>query len=285
MSKYKFYFLIILLLFPVVSWIIVFTCMFLGREFISDIYIFIATVLALSLLICFTLFMLALRKLSSEIMLSREVKLLEQHARIDRLQNKELESLNREAEEKYISFIQSLLELKTLIENQKYEAARSRIRDLNFSTAKKGDNVYCSDFFINTILQIKMEEAKEHGIRTEYRIVLPPLKDNSRLNYLELSSLFFNLLDNGIESCISSGNHTPFLSLEITCHKKILRIHMENTKDSMIQFDGSTTKDEKESHGFGLKIIEEIVHEHQGVCQWTDKGDIFDSVLLINYTK
>ena len=63
------------------------------------------------------------------------------------------------------------------------------------------------------------------------------------------------------------------------------RIHMENTKDSVIQFDGSTTKDEKESHGFGLKIIEEIVHEHHGICQWTDKGDIFDSILLINYTK
>lgn len=285
MSKYRFYFLIILLLFPIVCWISVISCMLFGWEFISDIYIFIAMALALSLLICFTLFILALRKLSSELLLSREVKLLEQHTRIDELQNKELESLNRDAEERYSCFIRNLLELKTLLKRRNYDTAKIRIRELNLSTAEKGSDVYCSDFFVNTILQIKMGEAKEHGIHTDCRVTLPPFRDNSSLNYLELSSLFFNLLDNGIESCISSGSHSPFLTLEITWHEKILRIHMENTKDSVIQFDGSTTKDEKESHGFGLKIIEEIVHEHHGICQWTDKGDIFDSILLINYTK
>lgn len=285
MKKYRLAFLITLLLFPAASWIITFFFMVFSQQFIKQVYFFIGIILTLCFLICLILFTLALKKLSVEFSLAREVKLLEQNTKINELQHKELESLTRDANERQQTFVRNLTELDALIRTQDYKAAGQRIHEIADSDLQKGTTVYCSDFFINTILQIKMNEAQEHHIRTDCRIMLPPLKDNSRLSYLELSSLFFNLLDNGIESCISSGSYDTFLTLEITYHEKMLRIHMENTKDSVVQFDGSTTKDEKESHGFGLKIIEEIVHEHQGVCQWTDKGDIFDSVLLINYTK
>lgn len=284
MKKYRFFFLIILLLFPVASWIMILLCKILNWQVISSIYLFFGISLTLIVLVCFILLMLALKKMSTELLLSREVKLLEQHTRIDELQNKELESLNRDAKERQQIFLGQLEELDALIRAQDYEAARKRIHEITDSTVRRGTSVYCSDFFINTILQIKMNEAEEHDIHTDCRITLPPLKDNSSLSYLELSSLFFNLLDNGIESCIKSGSPEPFLRLDITWHGKMLRIHMENTKDSMVQFDGSTTKDEKEIHGFGLKIIEEIVREHLGVCEWKDNGSTFDSVLLINYS-
>lgn len=285
MKKYRLFFLIILLMFPVTSWILIFLCMILNWQFISSIYLFVGIFLTLILLLCLILLILALKKLSAELLLAREVKLLEQHTSIAELQHKELESLNLDAKERQQTFIRHLIELDVLIRAQDYKTARKRIHEITDSDLRKGTDVYCSDFFINTILQIKMNEAQEHNIRTDCHITLPPLKDNSNLNYLELSSLFFNLLDNAIESCIRSGSNDPFLTLEISWHKKILQIHMENTKDSMIQFDGSTTKEDKESHGFGLKIIEEIIREHDGICRWTDRGDTFDSVLLMNYTK
>ena len=285
MKKYRLIFLIILLLFPVVAWITTFSFMFLDPRFIRRIYIFIGIFLTMIFLFCLVLLMIALKKLSSELLLAREVKLLEQNTKINELQRKELESLTRDANERQQTFFRHLTELDALIRAQDYKAAGQRIHEIADSDLQKGTTVYCSDFFINTILQIKMNEAQEHHIRTDCRIMLPPLKDSSTLNYLELSSLLFNLLDNGIESCIRSGSSEPFLMFEISWRQKILQIHMENTKDSMVQFDGSTTKEDKASHGFGLKIIEEIVREHDGTCRWTDRGDTFDSVLLMNYTK
>lgn len=285
MKKYRLAFLITLLLFPAASWIITFFFMVFNRQFIKQVYFFIGIILTLCFLICLILFTLALKKLSAEFSLAREVKLLEQNTKINELQRKELESLTRDANERQQTFFRHLTELDALIRAQDYKAAGQRIHEIADSDLQKGTTVYCSDFFINTILQIKMNEAQEHHIRTDCRIMLPPLKDSSTLNYLELSSLLFNLLDNGIESCICSGSSEPFLMFEISWRQKILQIHMENTKDSMVQFDGSTTKEDKASHGFGLKIIEEIVREHDGTCRWTDRGDTFDSVLLMNYTK
>lgn len=179
--------------------------MVFNRQFIKQVYFFIGIILTLCFLICLILFTHALKKLSAEFSLARKVKLLEQHTSIAELQHKELESLNRDAKERQQTFIRHLIELDVLIRAQDYKTARKRIHEITNSDLRKGTDVYCSDFFINTILQIKMNEAQEHNIHTDCHITLPPLKDNSNLNYLELSSLFFNLLDNAIESCIRSG--------------------------------------------------------------------------------
>ena len=223
--------------------------------------------------------------MAANLTLSREVKALEQHAEIKKQQDKEMKALRQDASEKQQNFIEQLNKLQIAIREKEYDTAWNEIHHMTEGFLQKQEKQYCSDFFINTILQIKMKEAKQQKIKTECRILLPPFNKNSSLSYLELSSLFFNLLDNGIESCVQSGQKEPFLKLEITYHEKMIQIHMENSKNDMVQFDGSTTKEQKENHGFGLKIIEEIVKGHQGFCQWTDKGNIFDSVLLINDTK
>lgn len=283
--RYKVLFAVDLLFFPVVSWGFCVFYVFAGKEAVSRQYLYLGMGTSIVILLSFAIFLTALKKVAASVALSREVKALEQHAEVKKQQDKEMEALRKDAKEKQDHFIAQLHTLQDALRAKEYGAARSEIHTIIDASEKSQKKTYCSDFFINTILQIKMREAQQKKIRTQCRVALPPLRQSSSLSCLELSSLFFNLLDNGIESCVQSGQEEPFLNIEIACREKMIRIHMENSKNDRIQFDGNTTKEQKESHGFGLKIIEEIVNAHEGFCQWTDKGKLFDSVLLINDTK
>lgn len=44
-----------------------------------------------------------------------------------------------------------------------------------------------------------------------------------------------------------------------------------------------TTKSDSLSHGFGLSIIEEIVKSYDGFCEWEDRGNIFESRIMLRY--
>ena len=111
MKKYRLAFLITLLLFPAASWIITFFFMVFNRQFIKQVYFFIGIILTLCFLICLILFTHALKKLSAEFSLAREIKLLEQNTKINELQRKELESLTRDANERQQIFVRHLTEL------------------------------------------------------------------------------------------------------------------------------------------------------------------------------
>ena len=55
---------------------------------------------------------------------------------------------------------------------------------------------------------------------------------------------------------------------------------------SQIQQNGPNTKIEVFkglSHGFGLSIIEEIVKSYDGFCEWEDRGNIFESRIMLRY--
>ena len=45
-------------------------------------------------------------------------------------------------------------------------------------------------------------------------------------------------------------------------------------------FTGKTTKENSQSHGFGLQIIEETLRDHMGYSKWIDHTDTFESILM-----
>ena len=101
----------------------------------------------------------------------------------------------------------------------------------------------------------------------------------------DLSSIFFNLLDNAIEACNASGNPDPEIRLSANISNGFLTVYMHNTKKPMQTFTHKTTKSEPGSHGYGLSIIEDICQKYNGSYQWIDHGTIFDSVVLLQMKK
>ena len=132
--------------------------------------------------------------------------------------------------------------------------------------------------FADAILEAKRSTAQKHHIKVNYEILLT---EKCTIPPADVSSIFFNLLDNGIEGCLCSGNPEPFLTFSAYTDKNYLVIKMRNSKNPNQEFSHTTTKEDFSSHGLGLSIIEEICQRYDGVYEWKDQGEEFVSAVLL----
>ena len=131
---------------------------------------------------------------------------------------------------------------------------------------------------MQAILEGKRLRAEQKHIQVSYEILLP---EKISINTTDLSSIFFNLLDNAIEACSASGNPDPEIRLSANISNGFLTVYMHNTKNPMQTFTHKTTKSEPGAHGYGLSIIEDICQKYNGSYQWIDHNDTFDSIVLL----
>ena len=167
---------------------------------------------------------------------------------------------------------------ETLMDNGQYEEAAHYLERLTFTFQKERFHPICGDNLINAILDSKRQTASQYNIRTSFQLLLP---EKMKIETSDLSSIFFNLMDNGIESCQNSHSSDPFIQITASQNANFLTIHMINSKDPSYKFNHKTNKTDSWAHGFGLAIIEEIASKYDGSCQWIDGGDVFESVVMV----
>lgn len=179
------------------------------------------------------------------------------------------------------SFIQKLKKIYILLEQNDVASAKKILGEQ--VALKNAYIICCTNSIVDGILQSKKTECIQHNISFEYTILFPEKNDFS---FSVLISLFSNLLDNAIESCQMASSPTPKIKLSIDYKGDFLVIFMQNTKEASLIFhteSRKTTKTNSSSHGFGLSIIEEIVKSHDGFCEWDDRGDVFESRIMLRY--
>ena len=167
---------------------------------------------------------------------------------------------------------------ETLMDNGQYEEAARCLEKLTSTFQKERFHPICGDNLINAILDSKRQTASQYNIRTSFQLLLP---EKMKIGTNDLSSIFFNLMDNGIESCQNSHSSDPFIQITASRNANFLTIHMINSKDPSYKFNHKTNKTDSWAHGFGLAIIEEIASKYDGSCQWIDGGDVFESVVMV----
>ena len=93
----------------------------------------------------------------------------------------------------------------------------------------------------------------------------------------ELISLTGNIFDNAIEAC--EGLDKPSINCKIYPDSDYtLNIIVENSKNrekTLNINDLETTKDNKDTHGYGVRIIKEIVARYGGNVTLQDRGETF----------
>lgn len=101
------------------------------------------------------------------------------------------------------------------------------------------------------------------------------------MNDSKLSSLIYNLLKNSFEA--SSKTTDSNVSISLKNKNSHLYIQIRNSIDQpVILKEGYTSKDNKDDHGIGLTIINEIVNEYHGINQYqqTDHYLVNDIILF-----
>jgi len=172
----------------------------------------------------------------------------------------------------YVSTLYGLIQLG------KNEEAKQYIMNLDKNLAYFNEVIDTEHPVITALINVKYQKAVREKIKMNLEIRLP---ECITLDYIDLSVILGNLLDNAIEACIKSNKPQPYINLSMYVEDNQIIIRVENSKNSTIVVDTSaitsryTTKSDKESHGYGMQNINGVVEQYKGVLQLEDKIDIF----------
>ena len=122
---------------------------------------------------------------------------------------------------------------------------------------------YCANPVVNAVIQNKSKQCKQLGVELESQI---EKFDISKIKETDFIALMANVLDNAIEECERIDLAKKKIELKMGSLGKNLFIKVANSTDKTADMLGNltTSKDDKESHGVGMKIIKEIVEKYNG---------------------
>lgn len=245
-------------------------------EKIDSMFLVLAVFMVLICILLYRMLSDVLKKSNAEM----ELSFLQKQKQLKQEQDYNLQIHRQDTQNFQFKTVQGLLDFQSLLEQKKYEQADIAIRNLNQTFQKERFHPYCQNNLLQAILEGKRLLAEQNHIQTSYEILLP--KDLS-IDTADLSSIFFNLLDNAIEACNASDNPNPQIQLSANISNGFLTVYMHNTKNPAHFFTHETTKSNSDSHGYGLSIIEDICQKYNGSYQWIDHENTFDSIVLLQY--
>ncbi len=178
----------------------------------------------------------------------------------------------------YVSTLYGLIHLG------KSEEAKKYIMNLEKNLTYFNEVIDTNHPVITALINVKYQKAVREKIKMFLKIDLP---DDIPLEYIDLSIILGNVLDNAIEACSKSRAERPFVEFSMVIKDDHLIIKESNSKSTDISVDPKlvttrfTTKKDKGSHGYGLQNIQRVVEQYNGILQLEDNGDVFNLYIAL----
>lgn len=140
-------------------------------------------------------------------------------------------------------------------------------------------STYCRNDILNAILTIKMIEAKDYGINLDIKM---DSDIDLKMEEIDICNLLSNILDNSIEATKKCKNKN--IKLYILKRNNYIVIKCENTYNDNLKKGNNgkliTTKTDGKKHGYGIKIITDIVDKYKGEMNIQTQDNIFRIVII-----
>ncbi|SKC89083.1 sensor histidine kinase [Maledivibacter halophilus] len=165
-----------------------------------------------------------------------------------------------------------------LISIKKFEKAKEYIEKLTNETNEHNQIINAGNPILASLLNVKITKARKNNIEVDTKI---DINTNISIEYIDISIIIGNLLDNAIEACEKIEEDNRLIEVDIYTKMNNLIIKVANSKPSQksleekINNKGFTTKTDTENHGFGLTNIKQTVEKYRGIIKIEDKSDIF----------
>lgn len=155
---------------------------------------------------------------------------------------------------------QHLYSINLLLENGKMEEAQNYTNKFLEETAKVIAVNKSGSLIIDSIIEQYSPTATEHDISI---ILSGQLPKNLSISEYDLCIVFYNLLVNAIEECVKiSGKKKIFI--DIGSYGRYINISVCNPLSIPKKNFCSSSKTDKENHGYGLKNVEKCVNDNNG---------------------
>lgn len=225
-----------------------------------------------SYLISIVIYLFMFYKLIEYAKVKEEVKQMKQLKEIKQKQKESIEiALNEEKENKRKILLQ-IDEVIKAIDNQQFEQAKKVFSNIYDDFKSSSIQTYCDNAYINAIITSKKTTMNKYNIDFGCQISLPAIIP---IDVLVLPTIVFNLLDNAISA--SKMVKDGFIYLKINYTNNYISIYLKNSNK---KFENNEING---VHGYGMSIIEDLIKQYDGSCEWKDETDKFEAMLMLKY--
>lgn len=245
-------------------------------------YLILSVMLLVMLLLIYVMFYVINRSYGENLELLAQQASLEAQQKLLLLSQKSYEELKllRHEIKNHDAYIEMLVSSRQYDELEEYLRKRSGIPFDSLRQISSGNQV------IDAVINQNMAVAKLEGVRLEVRAAVPA---KLSVEDSDLFALLNNLLSNAIESSVAAGVPSPVVRLELHQKREYLFVHMENPVDPSVDAKDRlrlrTTKENRELHGYGTKVIRRIAENYNGYVQYDIQDKMFISDLMLAATE
>ncbi len=211
-------------------------------------------------------------RLVKYIHLEEETKLLKQLNDIKKKQKKDIEFVIEEEQKNKEKIVKQINDVIQQIDCDRYEQAEKSFLEIYDDFKSNYIQTYCDNAYVNAVISNKKSLMDKYKIEFNYQIFLP---SNLSLDVLVLPTILFNILDNAIHA--SKEAHKKFIYLKINYTNNFISIYMKNSNYQ------TNNANQSGMHGYGTAIVEDIIQENEGTCDWNNADDFFETTLMLKY--
>lgn len=177
-----------------------------------------------------------------------------------------------------------ILLMNMLAEQENYDELKKYLRDMS-GIIDESDYVRISGISaVDAILNEKMYEAQAQSITTNFDVVN---LDKNNVQPIDLCIILSNALDNAIEANLKTEDTSlRYIRLKVHGNETFSVISVSNPTAQVPEKLSSglfaTSKDDTESHGFGLKSIENTMKKYNGEMVAKCEDGVFTLVVRLN---
>ncbi len=164
--------------------------------------------------------------------------------------------------------------MDTMIQKQDLEGLQEFIRNQYHMLYAKQGKAATGNVVVDAVLNHRMEQDCAGTIDFCLNLNLPTCMN---VKDVVLSGVLGNALDNAIEASLYLPKEERKVTVSMYIDRKNLFIEITNNFDGTILTDNSgslmTRKQEKENHGYGISVMEELLEQHNGNIKlvWSDR--------------
>lgn len=170
--------------------------------------------------------------------------------------------------------------LKIYLEENENNHALNYISQIIECSSIKKEYSNSGNIIIDSILNLKIQEAEKKGIKTSINLIIP---EYLNIPSFDMSIILGNLLDNAITATCKL-NCKRMIDIKIKYDKGRLLIKIQNTFNNQINsYNGKiiTTNLDKENHGYGIKNINNVLEKYEGILDIKFEDGLFTTIVLM----
>ncbi len=173
--------------------------------------------------------------------------------------------------------------MKILLEEKRYDDLERFFQEYGDGILEPLSFIHTKNPIISSILNMEYAKARALKVDFDCKTALPA---SLPILATDLTSLLCNLLDNAIRGAKESSKN-PTVTIRLREYQKFFYIDIRNpVKDGITLTELETiktTKEDKNLHGFGRKIISSIIKKYNGTKNVSINESIYSIKIMLSY--